>query len=220
MGAIIHDEGGQYFGFVVLGMMATLLINSAVNSLPGSVASDISRGTLEAMLSTPTSWAQLLPGMIGATLLWTMVKVIVLFVGGLAFGAPMQLASSLSAALILVLTLAAYLPIGLLAAALVLLFRTAGPLPQGVTYLSILLGGVYYPTHVIPDWIQGFSAWVPLTYSLRALRRVLLEGMPLYSVMSDLVILAAFAIALFALGCFAFSFAFGYAKKAGTLAHY
>lgn len=216
----IQDEGGQYFGFLIVGTAATLLITAAVNQLPNAVSSGISRGTFEAMLSTPTPLPALLAGMIGSGILWTFIRMMVIVVGAWIFGAPIHFGSSLLALAILFLTLLAYLPVGLTATALVILFRTAGPLPQGATYLSILLGGVYYPTKVIPDWIQILSDWIPLTYGLRAVRRVLLEGAGLERVLPDVGMLLLFVIVLLALACLAFSLAYQHAKRAGTLAQY
>jgi ABC-2 type transport system permease protein len=158
--------------------------------------------------------------MIGSGMLWTIVRVLVIVIGGWVLGVPVQFASSALAAAILVLTLMAYLPFGLIASALVLMFRTAGPLPQAVTYLSILLGGVYYPTSVIPDWIQKLSDWVPLTYALRALRRVILEGAGLRTVIADIGMVMLFIAVLSTVACLAFSIAYRYAKRAGTLAQY
>jgi ABC-2 type transport system permease protein len=220
MAESIRDEGGQYFGFLVIGMSATLLVTSAVNLLPSSVSSGISRGTLEAMVSTPTPLPVLLIGMIGFGIVWTFIRIVVIVAGGWILGVPVQIGSLLPASVILLLTLLAYLPIGLIASAMVVVFRTAGPLPQGAIYLSILLGGVYYPTNVIPDWIQNLSDWVPLTYALRALRRVILEGAGLHTVIADIGMVLLFVIVLFAIACLTFSLAYQYARRAGTLAQY
>jgi ABC-2 type transport system permease protein len=86
--------------------------------------------------------------------------------------------------------------------------------------LSGLLGGVYYPTKVIPSWIQDVSEAVPLTYGLRALRQTLLEGMPLPAVARDVTILVGFVVVLSALGVWAFARALRYAKQAGNLSQY
>lgn len=216
----IRDEGGQYFGFLIIGTAATLLINAAVNQLPNTVLSGISRGTFEAMLATRTPLPALLAGMIGSGTLWMLIRVLVIVTGGWVLGAPIHFAALPLAFSILFLTLLAYVPIGLMAAALVVLFRTSGPLPQGVTYLSILLGGVYYPTSVIPDWIQTLSDWIPLTYALRALRRVVLEDASLGAVLADVSMVVLFIAVLFTVGCLAFSLAFQHARRAGTLAQY
>jgi ABC-2 type transport system permease protein len=89
-----------------------------------------------------------------------------------------------------------------------------------VLLLSGLLGGVYYPTSVIPSWIQSLSSVVPLTYGLRALRRVWLDGVGYREVLPDVLTLAAMALVLLALGIGAFVTGMRYARRAGTLAHY
>ena len=86
--------------------------------------------------------------------------------------------------------------------------------------VSGLLGGVYYPTHVIPSWLQSVSEVVPLTYGLRALRAVVLEGGPVGASASDLAILAGFALLLLASSLYVFTLAVRHAKASGTLAQY
>lgn len=216
----IEKQGGEYFGFVIVGMATMSLIMTSVNALPTVVNSGISTGTLEALLSTPTRVPTLLAGLIGYPFFWAMLQLIVLLTAARILGAHYSWAHALPALGILLLTVLAYLPIGLLAAALVLAFRTAGPLQSGVVTLSTLLGGVYYPTHVIPSWIQSLSAFVPLTYGLRAFRQTLLEGMPLSAVASDVGILMLFVAGLTLLGTYAFTLSLRYARRAGTLAQY
>jgi ABC-2 type transport system permease protein len=73
---------------------------------------------------------------------------------------------------------------------------------------------------VIPGAIQMISAIVPLTYGLRAIRVVLLEGKPLTAVSGDLFMLLGFAVGLFVVSTIAFQAALRYARRAGTLAQY
>jgi ABC-2 type transport system permease protein len=89
-----------------------------------------------------------------------------------------------------------------------------------VLTISALLGGVYYPTHVIPSWLHEASAVLPLTYGLRALRRTLLDGASLASVASDVTTLAVLGLVLFSAGILVFAWALHYARRAGTLAQY
>ena len=220
MADVISDEGTQYFGFVVVGMAAALLTSFTVASLPDAVAGAIDRGTFEAMLGTPAGVPQLLIGMIGAGLLMTLLRMVIFLGGGWALGASFQVTTLLPGLAIFAALILAYLPFGLLAAALVLVFRTAGPLPQLVNYLSVLLGGVYYPTHVVPSWLQNLSDVIPMTYALRALRRVVLEGVDPASVSAELGIVIGFSFALLLVAGAAFHTAFRYAKKAGTLTQY
>ena len=152
--------------------------------------------------------------------MWTAVRAAVLIGAGVAFGANFAWVKLPLAMGILILIMLAYLPFGLISAASVIAFRTATPLGRGVLLISTLLGGVYYSTRVIPSWLQDISDYIPLTYGLRALRRTLLEGMPLRAVAGDLVVLVGFILGLFILSSYLFSQALKYAKRSGSLSHY
>jgi ABC-2 type transport system permease protein len=216
----IRDEGGQYFGFLVAGMIAMSFLSTAVNTLPSQISSGIRTGTLEAVLSTPARWWSLLTGSVGFGMGWTGLRNGVVLLAAWILGAHVAWHQIVAATLILLLTALTYLSFGILAGALILAFRTSGPLPRGVLYVSILLGGVYYPTKVIPAWIESISDWIPLTYGLRATRRLLLEGAPLSAVASDVLTLCGFGVVLFAASVFAFAVSLRYAKRVGTLAQY
>lgn len=216
----IAGEGGQYFGFVLVGLVAFSFLGVAVSAIPGIIRSGIGSGTLEVMLTTPTRIPTLLFGLVSYDLLWTTVRSIVLLAAGVVLGASFAWRQLPAAFFILTLTVVSYLPFGLLAAAAILVFRTSGPLNKAVIGVSTLLGGVYYPTHVIPSWLEDVSRFVPLTYGLRALRRTILEGLPLRAVLGDVGILAAASAVLLAMGVSAFVAAVRYARRSGTLSHY
>jgi ABC-2 type transport system permease protein len=216
----IQTEGGEYFGFLVLGLVATGLVNFAARALPGAISSGIGSGTLEALLATPTRLGTLLAGLLGYPLLLAVSRN-GLFVLAMAMtGTSVVWPSVPVSVAILALIVLAYLPIGLVASALHLVFRTSGPLASAALTASALLGGVYYSTNVIPEVIRPLSAAIPLTYGLRALRRSLLSGESLGVLGADIGILAAFAAVGLAIGVAAFQWALGYARKAGTLAQY
>jgi ABC-2 type transport system permease protein len=220
MGGAISTEGQQYFAFVVVGLIAFAFINTATGALHGAFSSDISSGSLEAMLATPISLPALLVGMLGQAFTWTVLRMGVLLAGASVLGAQIVWSKGAVAAAILLLLILAYVPIGIIGAALVVAFRTTGPFPTVVLGASMMLGGVYYPTSVIPSWLAFVSQLVPLSYGLRALRRVVIDGAPLSAVASDMAILSLFAAVLFAAGITIFSLALSHARRAGTLAQY
>lgn len=216
----ISTEGGHYFGFLVVGVIAFSFLSTAVNAVPGAIGSGIATGTLEAMLSTRARLGALMAGLVGYGFTWTAIRAAVTIIMAVLLGVRFSAAHSGVAVLILALIVAAYFGIGLMAAAMVLAFRTTGPLPQVVLLLSGLLGGVYYPTSVIPSWIQSLSSVVPLTYGLRALRRVWLDGVAVGEVVPDVLVLGGMAAGLLTLGMGVFAIGMRYARRAGTLAQY
>lgn len=220
MASSIQNQGGQYFAFVVLGLVSYAFINTATSALHTAFSSDISNGSLEAVLATPISIPALLAGMFGQAFLWTVLRTSMVLTGAAVLGAEIVWSRGLLAALVLALTVLPYIALGIILAALVLAFRSTGPLPTAITAASMLLGGVYYPTSSIPSWLAYAAKAVPLTYGLRALRRAFLDGAPLSAIAGDLAALCGFSIVLFAAALLAFSMAWNFARRAGTLAQY
>lgn len=220
MAGVIKSEAHQYFAFVLVGSITFLFIPLAVSSLPSTIMSSVTSGTMEAVLGTPTSMPRMLAGMMSYSFVWTAVRAGLMLLVGWVLGASISWVQLPSALLVLLLIIASYIPIGLISAAAYLAFRTAGPLAMGVMVLSSLLGGVYYPTHVVPSWLEHVSKAIPLTYGLRALRKVLLEGATLGAVRSDVGILLAMTVVLFAIGGWMFATAMQYARRTGSLSYY
>lgn len=216
----IKAEGGQSFGFLLVGLATFSLVATAIGAVPSAVGSGIGSGVLEALMATPTRTPTLLAGLSIFPIAWAMLKAGIMLGAGWFLGANLIPSQVLPSTAILLMIIAAYIPVGLVAAAFVVAFRTAGPLPKGVILVSGFLGGVYYPTHVIPSWLQSISAFIPLTYGLRALRKVLLEGASLASVAPDLLALSFATLMLFAVGIVALTAAFRYARRNGTLSQY
>lgn len=220
MAGSIQDEGGQYFAFILAGLMATTIITEAVSTIPGNVGSAAASGTLDSLFLTPTPAVVLFAGLSAYGFLWTLLRTALLLIGGAALGAPIVWTSVPQALLVLALLTLAYLPFGLLMTASQIAFRTSGPFMSGLLLISTLLGGVYYPVSVIPSWLRSLAGFVPLSYGLRAFRKLLLEGVPLASVWSDLAMLSLFAVVLGALGVAAIAMAFRYARRTGGLSQY
>ena len=220
MANAIRDEGGTAFGFLLIGTVALLLVTTALSVIPSALASGIGSGTLEALLSTPTPMSTLLVGISAFPLVMATLRAGVLLIAGWLLGVSIAPASLPLALGILAIIVVAHAAIGLISGAMVLAFRTAGPLSRLALISSSLLGGVYYPTHVIPSWLRVVSEMLPLSYGLRALRRVLLQDASITDVAPDLLILCGETAVLVALGVGVFSLAFRYARRQGTLAQY
>ena len=220
MASSIKGEAPDYFGFIVIGGIAFAFTSTAVNALHGALSGEISTGSLEALISTPTPLVVLLAGMVGQPLSMTMIRTAVMLFFGVLLGVHIVWSAALTGLGILVLITLSYLSFGIFAAALVLGFRATGPFPGAVMVASALLGGVYYPTDVIPTWLGHLSALVPLKYGLRSLRRSVLDGAPLSASLQDLAILAGLTAVGLTISLIAFGWALRYSKRAGTLAQY
>ena len=219
-GPAIASEGESYFAFVILGMVAFQFASTGVTAIPAALASSLRTGTFEALLGTPTRLSTLLAGFTAYPFLWTVLRIVALIGVGQILGAGFQLERLPLAILVCVLIAVAYVPFGLLGGALLVLTRTTGPLPTAVLMASMFLGGVYYPTHVIPSWLASVSGVVPLTYGLRALRQLLSTDVSPAAVAADLGYLGMLTVVFLALNAIVLHLALGHARRAGTLAQY
>ena len=113
----------------------------------------------------------------------------------------------------------AYFALGLLAGSMIMAYRTAGPFLSIVTVGSGLFGGVYFASTSLPSWLSQVPAFFPLTYGLRASRK-LLAGQGFSVVQDDLLVLAGMTVLLVAFASATFVIALRYARRAGTLSQY
>jgi ABC-2 type transport system permease protein len=156
----------------------------------------------------------------GYGLLWAILRAGILVATAAALGAQIVWHGAPLGLLVLAITMLSYVGAGLALSALVLVFRTTGPLTAGLLTASMFLGGVYYPTHVIPSWIRDVASVLPITYGLRALRQIVLRGYGLTAVSHDMEMLSIMAALLLALGAASFRIALGHARRSGTLSSY
>ena len=220
MAVTIASQSQQYFAFLLIGATIYTFVAACTSALPNALASAIGRGTLEAFLGTPTNIAILFVGMSAYGIAWALLRAGVLVVAGVALGVRIHWSALPNVGLILLLLVLAYGSIGLIGAAFLLRFRTTGPLLSGVLTGSALLGGVYYPTHVIPSWLQDLSRVLPLSYGLKAVRQASLLGESFSIIGHDVIVLALCVVVLLPVGVLAVAFALHYARRTGTLSHY
>jgi ABC-2 type transport system permease protein len=220
MATTIASQSRQYFAFALLGATIYTFVAACTSALPTALASAIGRGTLEAFLSTPARLSVLFAGMSAYSVAWAFIRGTVMVAAGVALGARLHWSGIPALAVILFLLVIAHGAVGLFACALLLRFRTTGPLLNGMLTASALLGGVYYPTHVIPSWLQQLSRALPLSYGLRAARQASLLGEPLGALGHDVGVLALYAIVCFPLGVLSVTIALRSARQRGTLGQY
>lgn len=221
MASSISTQSRHYFAFALIGATVYTFVAACTSALPSALASAIGKGTLEAFLGTPTSPLVLFAGMSAYNVVWAIVRGIVMITAGVAFGAQFYWTGLPGALAIVALLTLAYGAFGLMGSALLLRFRTSGPLLGGVLTASALLGGVYYPTQVIPSfWLQLLSRMLPLSYGLRALRQAALLGQPFAAYEHDVLVLAIYATTLFSAGVLSVALALRSARHTGTLGQY
>jgi ABC-2 type transport system permease protein len=136
-------------------------------------------GTLERLMATPLSRAELMLGyMVGFGLFGLLQSAAILLIA--VFGLRVNYAGDL--ALIFVLTSAiavGAVNLGIFVSAFARSeFQAIQFLPV-VVVPQIILSGVLFPLESLPEWLQWVARAMPLTYAIEALRDVMIEGLTL-----------------------------------------
>jgi ABC-2 type transport system permease protein len=217
----LEPYGGQYFPFVVLGLALASFQAVALSAVSGNILVGMYTGTLEAMLVTPTSLATIVFSSMLYQFCSALLEILLYLAFGFwFFGLALGQANLPATALALLLTLLAHLPLGILAAAFILLFKQGDPMTSILGSLSALLGGVYFPLAILPEWVRLVSRCLPFTYALEALRQAVLNGQGVAQLAAPLLILTAFAAVLLPLSLAVFAWAVRQAKRLGTLSQF
>lgn len=218
---MLQAYGGNYFAFVLIGIAFATYQNVGLNSFSQSIRQEQFLNTLEPLFLTPVTIPQFLMGSGLWDFFYATVEVILyLVIGAFVFGLDLPLAQPGPAAAILVLTLFAFMGLGVISAAFIMRFKRGNPVTWMMATASELLGGVYFPIDVLPDWLQKVSKFVPMTHALSGLRQTLLVGAGWGDVLPQMAALSLFILVLWPIGIFSFSRALERARADGSLGHY
>ncbi|OGP69765.1 MAG: hypothetical protein A2Y80_10435 [Deltaproteobacteria bacterium RBG_13_58_19] len=213
--------GGSYFAFVIVGLALGSFLGVALTAISNNILTGMYTGTLEAMLVTPSSLSTIIFSSVVYQFFSALIEILIFIILGICFfGLSLGQANILAAGVLLALALLAHLPLGIMAAAFVLVLKRGDPITLMFHHLSALLGGVYFPIQVLPQWLQTIAFFLPFTHALEGLRQAVLNGRELAQLVPQVSILAAFAIVLNPVSLVFFSWAVRLAKRAGTLSQY
>ena len=187
--------------------------------LTETVAWERWEGTIEYTFMAPLSRPVHLIGMGLFAIAYGLVRATLIFVVVAAmFGLHMPDANFATALLLLGIASVSFIGIGMMTAVLPLISPEKGTqlgfMAQG---LMLVVSGVYYPTSVLPQWMQVLSTISPATYALRGIRAAILDGAAPADVWGDIWPLLLIGVVAIPLGLWVFRRGEQYAKRHGKL---
>ena len=211
----------DYFSYILIGTTMYMWLNLTLWDVGFQLRNEQMRGTLESNWLCPVWRISILLGgaitKLGVALLFLALMVIqfqlVLGVSLLRGNVGLHL-------LIIVLTIASIYGLAIGFASLVIRFKEANAMVFLVRGVFMLFCGIIYPVTVMPGWMQNVGAFIPLTYSIRSIRAVSLNGATFGDVRADLLRLLIFAMVLPLIGWTAFRSMERRARRTGTLGQY
>lgn len=214
-------EDAGFTGFLIIGQ-TIFSIFMALNFW-GGMAIERERwyGTLEIVLLSPMNrtayvLAEAVFGILNSS--WTIFLAMVVAI--MTFGMDVSVASVPAVVVSLAATLVSMVALGMFFAGFYILSRAAGPLAHSVGAPIRFFSGTNFPVSALPTMLQYVSYALPVTYGMGILRRAILSGGDMMSVLPDVGVLMLFTVIFFSLGVYFLHRMERSAKTSGTLHTY
>lgn len=205
--------------YLAIGALLWNFLSILFQEVSNSVQWERWEGTIEYSFMAPIRRLTYLLGVCVWAVLYGMVRTMVVLVGvALFFHVSLKGADFPGAALVLMVSSVPFIGLGLMAAVLPLLSTERGAqATQVIQGVLLLVSGVYYPISALPHWIRWAAVLSPATYTLRAVRRAVLSGAPLHSLIGVSAGLLGSGLILIPMGLAIFMLAERYAMRTGSL---
>jgi len=219
-GASVDEAAiSRFVLYLLVGTITWRFLGLIFEQMGETIAWERWEGTIEYTFMAPVPRLTHLLGMCGATLVRALAFSVAIL-AAVALFVPVDLSNAnVASALVLLATGAvAFIGLAIGSAVFPLLWTEKGlQMAYIVQAVVLLVSGVYYPTSVLPEWMQLISVISPATYVIRGMRAALLDGADLGGVWPDLwpaLLVGAVSIPL---GLRLFVWAERYAKRTGRL---
>ena len=215
----IHSPGG-YFGFVIVGLVIVQILTISMGVMPVTVRQELVSGTIERFLVSAHGPVN---GIVG-TMLFPLINavfsgVLLLTLATLVFGLPLAATSVIAIPVALLGTLA-FMPFAFFLVSLVMAFKQASSATQFIVAGVAIVGGLYFPTSLLPGWIRWASDVQPFTPATDLLRHLLVDTPLAHPVLVELLKLVGFVVVLLPAGLVLLRASIRYGQRTGTVAEY
>jgi ABC-2 type transport system permease protein len=211
----------SYLEFAVIGMTLGGFVHLGLERVSAALRNEQLMGTLESLLTTPTSSQTIQVGSILFDLIFIPLRMaLLLLMLGLVFGLGLDVGGVPQALVLLAFFMPFVWGLGILAAAITLTFRRGAGIVGLATGALTLISGLYFPLTLLPGWLETASAANPLSIAATGLREALLGETGWGSIGGDILILTPLSILSILVGALAFKLALTRERRLGTLGAY
>ncbi|HNQ79061.1 MAG TPA: ABC transporter permease [Acidobacteriota bacterium] len=212
--------GKDYFTYVVIGMALLGYINLMLYTFSQKIRQDQMVGTLEFIVASPTSPALLL----FSSTIWEMVMeslhLSIYLMIALVFGAAFKVGAIFPLAVVFALTLMSFGSLGIIAASFLIVFKRGEPVTPFIAAFFALLGNIFFPAKILPPALKTLSMFMPLPYSVDAVRKLLTAGAGWQEVLPEISALLVFCLFLVPAAILSLNLSLKLARRYGLLSMY
>jgi ABC-2 type transport system permease protein len=184
--------------FLVPGILAMSLMQLGLFGTAGPLVSLRERKILRRLGATPLPRWTVLVSQVLLRLTISAIQIgLILFIGSAFF--KVQIANLLPTIAIAALGAAAFISFGYFLASVSRTQESVAGITQAVNFPMLFLSGIFFPLAALPNFLQPIVKIIPVTYLADALRQVMVNGIPSFSMTTDILVLLGWVVACTAL---------------------
>lgn len=198
-GSQLSTPGLSRFDYTFAGLLGFSIIGLGIFG-PVNVFPELKKqGVLRRLRTTPLRVSEYFLSNVISQSAIGLVSVALQFVVAMVFFDLKISGNIIELALFIVLSIITILGIGLAIGGWAKNEQQAAPLSNIVVFPMIFLSGTFFPRFLMPEWLQHVSNFLPLTPVIDGIRLIATEGKGLMELGSQLGILAAWIIVVYAI---------------------
>ncbi len=186
-------DGGRVIDFMVPGILAMSVLFLGLQGVMPLVELR-EKKTLKRLGASPLNRSMIVYSQVAHRLILAVIQaLIVIAIANLVFGVRMVGNWWLLLG-ILMLGTSTLISIGFLITARAQTVEGATPIVMGIQFPMMFLSGIFFPTNMMPDFMEPIMAALPLTYLGDAFRQVMVDATPLYPLGVDVAVLGGWLV--------------------------
>jgi len=183
-----EDLGLRAIEYILPGIIVMALMTSGIMATASGFAEEREKGIYRRLALTPLKRHTLLGGQLIQRYIVILVQtILLLIVGSLAFSIRIE-GNLFWAWMVVTLGALCFLSIGFLLTGLIKTARAANGISMVVFFMLMFLGGIFFPTQMMPDFLRSFSNALPSTNLNDVLRAVMITDLGVGNVWRELLV--------------------------------
>ncbi|MDR0955555.1 MAG: ABC transporter permease [Candidatus Nomurabacteria bacterium] len=176
------DKGLSDFDYIFAGMLALAALTMAVIGLAQQLPADKKSGALRRVAATPFRSWQVVIGSVLAYAAVSLVSVALVLICGVVFFHFQMAGAWPNLIIFAILGVLVMSGIGAAIAGWARTQQQAQPLAMIAAFAMMFLSGMFWPSYIMPEWLQHIAAWLPATPLNDGLRFITAQGMNLWQI--------------------------------------
>lgn len=201
----VSGSSGSYVEFMIPGLLMMTMITSVMTGLPRAIAYEKDVGTMSGFLVAPISRSSIITGkVLGRVVTGLIQGVLSLVLAMILFGITIH-GNLMWVLITLFLGVFSFVGLGIVLTSVADDEETASMIMMTLTMPMMFLSGIFFPIQMMPGFMQTIAYWLPFTYAIDAMRRIMIFGVALTSVGLDMLVMISFGVVMLIIAIPAFN---------------